>query len=94
MGNPESYLGRTLSWEGKQLTAVTDGTHSYSYSYNEDGLRLRKVVDGTDTEYYYNGSILIAMADGTNTQKFSYDSTGNVVSVNFNGTEYYYLCNA
>ena len=29
MGNPESYLGRTLSWEGKQLTSVTDGTHSY-----------------------------------------------------------------
>ena len=55
MGNPESYLGRTLSWEGKQLTSVIDGTHSYSYFYNEDGLRLRKVVDGTDTEYYYNG---------------------------------------
>ena len=32
MGNPESYLGKTLSWEGKQLTSVTDGTHSYSYS--------------------------------------------------------------
>lgn len=26
MGNPESYLGKTLSWEGKQLTSVTDGT--------------------------------------------------------------------
>ena len=55
------YLGRTLYWEGKQLTSVTDGTHSYSYSYNEDGLRLRKVVDGTDTEYYYNGSVLMYM---------------------------------
>ena len=63
-------------------------------SYNVSDLRLEKTVNGVKTEYYYNGSILIAMADGTNTQKFSYDSTGNVVSVNFNGTEYYYLRNA
>lgn len=27
-------------------------------SYNEDGLRLRKVVDGTNTEYYYNGYVM------------------------------------
>ena len=63
-------------------------------SYNVYDLRLEKTVNGVNTEYYYNGSILIAMADDTNTQKFSYDSTGNVVSVNFNGTEYYYLRNA
>ena len=63
-------------------------------SYNVSDLRLEKTVNGVNTEYYYNGSILIAMADGTNTQKFSYDSTGNAVSVNFNGTEYYYLRNA
>ena len=63
-------------------------------SYNVYDLRLEKTVNGVKTEYYYNCSILIAMADGTNTQKCSYDSTGNVVSVNFNGTEYYYLRNA
>ena len=94
MGNPTSYLGKTLAWEGKKLVAYTDGGNTISYAYNEDGLRLEKTVNGVNTEYYYNGSILIAMADGTNTQKFSYDSTGNVVSVNFNGTEYYYLRNA
>ena len=94
MGNPTSYLGKTLAWEGKKLVAYTDGGNTISYAYNEDGLRLEKTVNGVNTEYYYNGSILIAMADGTNTQKFSYDSTGNVVSVNFNGTEYYYFRNA
>ena len=103
MGNPESYLGKTLSWEGKQLTSVADGTHSYSYSYNEDGLRLRKVVDGTDTEYYYNGSVLMYMITGSGStaiqQRFSYDAAGNLVAVVYkvgSGTSYiyYYLRNA
>ena len=103
MGNPTSYLGWTLTWEGKQLTSVTDGTHSYSYSYNEDGLRLRKVVDGTDTEYYYNGSVLMYMITGSGStavqQRFSYDAAGNLVAVVYkvgSGTSYiyYYLRNA
>ena len=103
MGNPESYLGKTLSWEGKQLTSVTDGTHSYSYSYNEDGLRLRKIVDGTDTDYYYNGSVLMYMVTGTGEnkvqQRFSYDAAGNLVALVYkvgSGTSYiyYYLRNA
>lgn len=92
-----------IRWEGKQLTSVTDGTHSYSYSYNEDGLRLRKVVDGTDTEYYYNGSVLMYMITGSGStaiqQRFSYDAAGNLVAVVYkvgSGTSYiyYYLRNA
>lgn len=92
-----------IRWEGKQLTSVTDGTHSYSYSYNEDGLRLRKVVDGTDTEYYYNGSVLMYMVTGSGStavkQRFSYDAAGNLVAVVYkvgSGTSYiyYYLRNA
>ncbi len=103
MGNPASYLRKTLTWEDKQLTSVTDGTHSYSYSYNEDGLRLRKVVDGTDTEYYYNGSVLMYMITGSGStavqQRFSYDAAGNLVAVVYkvgSGTSYiyYYLRNA
>ena len=94
MGNPTSYLGKSLSWQGKQLTSYSGNGYSISYSYNEDGLRLKKTVNNTDTNYYYNGSVLMAMTSGTTYQQFSYDSRGNVVSVNYNGTEYYYLRNA
>ena len=62
MGNPESYLGKTLSWEGKQLVSVAgERPNSSTYVYNEDGLRLRKTVNGTDTEYYYNGSATMSI---------------------------------
>jgi RHS repeat-associated protein len=46
------------------------------------------------TNYYYNGSVLIGMQRGTAKELYSYDASGNVVSVNHNGTEYYYLRNA
>ena len=104
MGNPESYLGKQLSWEGKQLVSVAGARpNSSTYVYNEDGLRLRKTVNGTDTEYYYNGSVLMYMVTGTGEnkvqQRFSYDAAGNLVALVYkvgSGTSYiyYYLRNA
>jgi len=104
MGNPTSYLGKTLTWEGKQLTGYSHGSTSISYAYNEDGLRLQKIVNNETTEYCYNGSVLIGMKVGTgNTAKilrFSYDASGNAAAVDYsadNGstfTTYYYVRNA
>ena len=104
MGNPTSYLGKQLSWEGKQLVSVAGARpNSSTYVYNEDGLRLRKTVNGTDTEYYYNGSVLMYMITGSGStaiqQRFSYDAAGNLVAVVYkvgSGTSYiyYYLRNA
>ena len=103
MGNPESYLGKTLSWEGKQLVSAerTIGsiTNMYSFSYDENGLRTRKTFTASfggnsasvHTDYYYNGSVLIGMKSGSKLMRFSYDAGGNVVSVDHstdNGSTY------
>ena len=100
MGNPTSYLGTTLSWQGKQLTTYVGNSKTISFSYNEDGLCLKKTVNNVDTNYYYNGSVLMAMTSGTIFQRFSYDASGKVVSVDYSEnsgssyTTYYYLRNA
>ena len=94
MGNPTTYRGYTMTWRGKQLAGFTNGTKTVSFEYNEDGLRQQKTYNGVVTDYYYNGSVLIGMQRGTAKELFSYDAAGNVVSVNHNGTEYYYLRNA
>ena len=94
MGNPLNYRGYIFGWRGKQLVSAGNGTDTITYEYNEDGLRQKKTVNNVDTDYFYNGSVLIGMQRGTDKLLFSYDAGGNVVSVDFNGTEYYYLRNA
>ena len=70
-----------------------NGSQQITFEYNEDGLRQRKTVNGTDTDYFYNGSVLIGMQRGSSKFLFSYDAAGNVVSVKYNGNEYYYVRN-
>ena len=89
-GNPSSYLGKTLKWEGKRLVEIAGVA---TYAYDENGIRLSKTVGGVETKYYYNGTLLMSMTQGSDTLLFSYDASGQVISVNFNGVEYYYLRN-
>ena len=90
MGNPTTYRGKTLTWNGKELTGVT-GTASYTYDMN--GLRTTKTVGGTTTNYFYNNTVLMGLTTGTTYLLFSYDAAGLVQAVNYNGTYYYYLRN-
>ena len=92
-GNPISYRGYTMAWQGKRLTSATKTGTAITYSYDENGIRTQKTVNGVSTNYYYNGSVLISQVTGNDTLLFSYDASGSVVSVNFNGTDYYYVRN-
>ena len=92
-GNPTTYRGYTMAWQGRRLTGATNGTNTISYSYDENGIRTQKAVNGTVTNYNYHGSALISQVTGNDTLLFSYDAAGNVVAVNYNGTYYYYVRN-
>ena len=92
-GNPTTYRGYTMAWQGRRLTGATNGTNTVSYAYDENGIRTQKTVNGTATQYRYHGSVLISQVTGSNKLLFSYDANGNVVAVNYNGTYYYYVRN-
>ena len=97
IGNPLSYRGYTLSWQGKRLQSLSGNNTTASYTYDEQGVRSSKTVNGVTTTFSYNGSLLMAQVQGSGTsqvkQLFSYDANGDVISVNYNGTEYFYLRN-
>ena len=97
IGNPLSYRGYTLTWQGKRLQSLSGNSTTASYTYDEQGVRSSKTVNGVTTTFSYNGSLLMAQVQGSGTsqvkQLFSYDANGDVVSVNYNGTEYFYLRN-
>ena len=92
-GNPSTYRGYTMTWQARRLTGATGNGNTLSYSYDENGLRTQKTVNGTATQYRYHGSVLISQVTGSNKLLFSYDANGNAVAVNYNGTYYYYVRN-
>ena len=66
---------------------------TWTYAYDDDGKRITKTVNGTTYNYHYLGDQLVELTWDGNKLHFTYDSTGPL-SVNYNGTEYFYVKNA
>ena len=94
VGNPLTIGSKELSWLGRQLTQIADGEEKISYAYNGDGQRVSKTVNGTTTEFIYNGDILAGQKTGEDVLVFMYDNNGDAFGFIYNGTEYYYIKNA
>ena len=78
-----------LVYECNANVVYFDGVQLFTAS----GQRISKTVNGTTYNYHYLGDQLVEMARGANRMHFTYDAVGPL-SVNFNGTEYFYLKNA
>ena len=88
-----TYNGASYIWMGRELRKITNGSNTYSYKYNADGIRTSKTVNGTTTEFFLNGSQILAQKTGDSVMRFFYDSTGKRVGF-ANGTMlFYYLYN-
>ena len=93
IGNPLSYRGMTLSWEGgRRLASVSKEGLSASYVYNTDGIRTQKTVNGVTTNYYLDGNSILRQVTGNDVLEFFYDTNG-VLGFYYNNTPYYYLKN-
>jgi RHS repeat-associated protein len=91
----------SYTWQmGRQLQGITGTGLTTSYKYNEDGLRTEKTVNGQTHVYTLLGSSVTreVIKDATGnmlwTIHYSYAGDSTPVSMNVNGTEYYYLKNA
>lgn len=93
IGNPTSYRGWTMGWQGRRLVSATNGNDSLSFTYDASGIRTSKTVNGETTEYLLNGTQILAQKTGDETLWFIYDSEGNRIGLIRNGYVYYYICN-
>ncbi|QGU96697.1 hypothetical protein GOM49_17845 [Clostridium bovifaecis] len=95
IGNPLTYDGYTLTWEqGRQLATMKSNDYDISFKYNVDGIRTEKTVNGVTTKYHLVGDKVTFEDNGTDKIYYTYDVGANLVSMNLNGTEYYYIRNA
>ena len=94
IGNLLSDGTWTYTWQhGRQLAGMSKAGTNIDYGYDSDGKRITKTVNGTAYNYHYLGDQLVELTWGGNKLHFTYDSTGPL-SVNCNGTEYFYVKNA
>ncbi len=93
-GNLKSYGEKQYTWNyGKSLGSITDGDHEYSYTYDENGIRTSKTVNGVTTYYNTSNGVILSQTDGTNTMYFQYDTNGTPLGFIYNGTQYLYMTN-
>lgn len=99
MGNPTNYLGNTLTWtRGRMLASFG----AYTYSYNANGIRTQKVVNGITHKYTLEGSKILredrVSSNGTDSLIYYYDLDGIIgFGLKKQGesifTQYYYTKN-
>ena len=93
-GNPLTYRDNmAFEWEnGRILKNINTSDKAIQMSYDSNGMRTQKSIDGVKTNYYYDSSNnLFALTQGSDTLFFYYDNSGEVMSVSCNGTMYYYI---
>lgn len=93
-GNVLTYGDKSFTWNtGRNLAQITDGDNTYSYAYDENGIRTSKTVNGVTTYYNTRDGVILSQTDGTNTMYFQYDANGSPLGFIYNGVQYFYLTN-
>jgi RHS repeat-associated protein len=94
MGNPLTDGTWTYTWEGgRNLVGLSKTGTNISYTYNMDGIRTSKTVNGVTTTYTLVGDRVTQESDGTDTIYYRYDNADSLISMNLDGTEFYYVRN-
>ena len=95
-GNLTSLGGYTFGWTNRRLTSATSENNSISYTYNHNGIRTSKTVNGTTTYYEVdqNNNVVkqyeLVNDVETNVIEFVYDSNNTPIYFTYNNATYYY----
>lgn len=79
-----------FTWNtGRNLESIVDGNNKYSYTYDENGIRTSKTVNGKTTYYNTKDGVILYQTDGTDTLYFQYESNGTPLGFIWNVTHLY-----
>lgn len=94
IGNPLTYDGWTFTWKAGRMLAsmVKTGTNA-QFTYDHNGMRIRKIVNGVTTNYTLNGKNVVHMTQGSHDLHFFYDAQGKPGMVTYNDVDYFYVYN-
>lgn len=96
IGNPLIYRdGMKMTWEhGRKLASLTNGDKDISYTYDADGVRASKIVNGEEYTYQYKNGKLLQETRGQQSFHYYYDSNGSLTAIKYRltptGSEFAY----
>ncbi len=94
IGNPLTYDGWAFTWKaGRMLHSMVKTGIDAQFSYDHNGLRIKKVVNNVTTHYTLNGKSIVHVAQGDDDLHFFYDAQGKPAMVRFNNSDYFYVYN-
>ena len=80
IGNPGTWNGSALTWQGRRLMSYGSNT----YTYNADGIRTSKTVNGVEHIYHLSGTQILdeEWIDGnTRLMVYVYDASGQPIGM-------------
>jgi len=95
-GNMTNDGNNTLVYDSENhAVSATNGGSSGAYSYDGNGLRMRKVSGGTTTVYIFSGSKVIAEYDNgaapsSPSREYIYSGGTLLAKIDSSGTKYYH----
>lgn len=95
IGNPLSYRdGMQFTWTGRQLSSLQKNDNVVNYTYNSDGIRTSKTVNGTETTYQLDGTKIVSETTNGNINWYIYDENYSIIGFEYNDQTYYFEKNA
>lgn len=89
IGNPGTWNGSALTWQGRRLMSYGSNT----YTYNADGIRTSKTVNGVEHIYHLSGTQILdeewTEGNTRHLMVYVYDASGQPIGIShytYNGT--------
>ena len=95
-GNPTTYRGKTLTWTRGRLLETYPSLASphiaWTFTYNADGIRVRKSAPGTTTTYGVDGERIVYEKTNGQIKRYFYDESG-IAGFEYSGQKYVFRKN-
>ena len=95
IGNPLSWGDYgVLTWQGRQLESYTDSEseETFTYTYNSDGIRTSKTIDGVEHIYHLSGTQVLSEEWTENGVQhlliYIYDASGAPIGMAYRDSTY------
>jgi YD repeat-containing protein len=91
IGNPLTYnngASHTFTWNGRQLMGAVRIATTYSFTYNDEGIRTSKTKNGVTTTYYLDGTRILGEETSGNLTLYVYDAEGMPLGMQYRAASY------